>query len=294
MEAETRKKIWRVLSFVLKVLVTGLILFGLFRKMDLHQVWHNLVSQPLWLIMALLGLGILKQWGQYLTWQFSLQLNPLYQLNRVEVFDSYMIGQALRFAVPGSWGIFGKVAFVSNSSRGASLLSCFLERIFVTWSIFAFASLALLYISQGIAAWVRWLLFIFLITLPIWLYFALLLNRRWKILRPNYIKYAPGIVLSQVALSLVNFLQYWLMLQLTQSVSFWEIIKRMSLSHLSYSIPVTVAGLGLKESFAVSLLSKIGLQPESIAGTTLAIFIINDVLPALIGAGIFLRVKATR
>ncbi len=156
------------------------------------------------------------------------------------------------------------------------------------------ASLALLYISQGITAWVRWLLFIFLITLPIWLYFALLLNRRWKILRPNYIKYAPGIVLSQVALSLVNFLQYWLMLQLTQSVSFWEIIKRMSLSNLSYSIPVTVAGLGLKESFAVSLLSKIGLQPESIAGTTLAIFIINDVLPALIGAGIFLRVKATR
>ena len=294
MEAETRKKIWRVLSFVLKVLITGMILFGLFRKMDLHQVWQNLVSQPLWLIMALLGLSMLKHIGLYLTWQFSLQMNPLYQLNRVEVFDSYMIGQALRFAVPGSWGIFGKVAFVSNSSRSASLLSCVLERIFVTWGIFVFASLALLYIPQGITAWVRWPLFIFILTLPIWLYFVFLVNRRWISMRSNYLKYASGMVLSQIALSLANFFQYWLMLQLTQSVSFWDVIKRMSLSHLSYSIPVTVAGLGLKESFAVSLLSKIGLQPESIASTSLAIFIINDVLPALIGAGIFLLVKATR
>jgi uncharacterized membrane protein YbhN (UPF0104 family) len=237
---------------------------------------------------------VIRHWGQYQAWQYSLQINPLYELKRVEVFNSYMIGQALRFAVPGSWGIIGKVAYVSNSSKGASLLSCFLERIFVSWSIFAFASLALLFIPQGIPAWIRWSLFVFLITLPFWLYFVLNLNRRWKRLRPNYIRYAPGITLLMIATTLLNMLQYWLMLHLSQAVSFWDVVKRMSLSNLSYSIPITVAGLGLKESFAVSLLTKIGLQAESIASTTLAIFIINDVIPALIGAVIFLRVKAAR
>lgn len=294
MNAETRKKLWQVLSFVLKLLVTGLILWGLFRRLDIGLVWQNLANQPLWLILAILGLAVIRHWGQYLGWQYSLQVNPLYELNRREVFNSYMIGQALRFAVPGSWGIIGKVAFVSNSSKGASLISCFLERIFVSWSIFAFASLALLFIPQGIPGWIRWALFVFLITLPFWLYFVLYLNRRWKRLRTSYIRYAPGITLLMIATTLVNMLQYWLMLHLSQAVSFWDVVKRMSLSNLSYSIPITVAGLGLKESFAVSLLTKIGLQAESIASTTLAIFIINDVIAALIGAVIFLRVRAAR
>ncbi len=294
MDATTRKKIWRILSFALKLLVTALILWGLFRRMDLGQVWQNLINQPPWLILAILGLAVLRHWGQYLAWQYSLQVNPLYTLKRKEVFESYMIGQALRFAVPGSWGILGKVAFVSNSSKGASVISCFLERIYVTWSIFVFASLALLYLPQGIPGWIRWSLFAWLITLPVWLYFLLYLNRRWNHLRPNYIRYAPRLTLLMVATTLLNLFQYWLMLHLTQAVSFWDVVKRMSLSHLSYSIPITVAGLGLKESFAISLLSKIGLQAESIASTTLAIFIINDVVPALIGAGIFLKVREPR
>ncbi|MDD3143389.1 MAG: lysylphosphatidylglycerol synthase transmembrane domain-containing protein [Candidatus Cloacimonetes bacterium] len=294
MDATARKKIWRILSFALKLLVTALILWGLFRRMDLGQVWQNLINQPPWLILAILGLAVLRHWGQYLAWQYSLQVNPLYTLKRKEVFESYMIGQALRFAVPGSWGILGKVAFVSNSSKGASVISCFLERIYVTWSIFVFASLALLYLPQGIPGWIRWSLFAWLITLPVWLYFLLYLNRRWNHLRPNYIRYAPRLTLLMVATTLLNLFQYWLMLHLTQAVSFWDVVKRMSLSHLSYSIPITVAGLGLKESFAISLLSKIGLQAESIASTTLAIFIINDVVPALIGAGIFLKVREPR
>ncbi len=289
MNAESGKKIWRILSFVLKLLIAALILWGIFRKIDIGLLWHNLISQPLWLVLAIMGLSVLRHWGQYLAWQYSLQVNPLYRVKKIEIFNSYMIGQALRFAVPGSWGIIGKVAFVSNSSKAASLLSYFLERIFVTWTIFTFASLALLYIPQGLPAWMRWSLFSALITLPIWLYFVLYLNRRWNRLRPNYLRYVPQIILVLIAATLLNFLQYWLMLQLTQAVSFWEVFKRMSLSHMSYSIPITVAGLGLKESFAISLLSKIGLQPESIASTTLAIFIINDVVPALVGAWIFLR-----
>ncbi|HOY83975.1 MAG: flippase-like domain-containing protein [Candidatus Cloacimonetes bacterium] len=294
MDATTRKKIWRILSFALKLLVTALILLGLFKEMEFVKVWQNLINQPPWLILAILGLAVLRHWGQYLAWQYSLQVNPLYTLKRKEVFESYMIGQALRFAVPGSWGILGKVAFVSNSSKGASVISCFLERIYVTWSIFVFASLALLYLPQGIPGWIRWSLFAWLITLPVWLYFLLYLNRRWNHLRPNYIRYAPRLTLLMVATTLLNLFQYWLMLHLTQAVSFWDVVKRMSLSHLSYSIPITVAGLGLKESFAISLLSKIGLQAESIASTTLAIFIINDVVPALIGAGIFLKVREPR
>ena len=55
MDATTRKKVWRVLSFALKLLVTALILYGLFRRMDFGKVWQNLLNQPVWLILAILG-----------------------------------------------------------------------------------------------------------------------------------------------------------------------------------------------------------------------------------------------
>ncbi len=294
MDATNRKQLWRKLGFALKLIITGLILWGIFRKLDLYQVWQNLISQPPWLVFSILGVAVLRHGAQLLAWQLSLQVSPLYKLNRIEVFNSYMIGQALRFAIPGSFGMLGKLAYVQNSSPSAKFISYALERIFVNWSIYILASLSLLFLPQGISAWIRWLLFIFLATLPVWLYLLLLLNRKWQALRASYLKFVPGISLLVLASGFLHLFQYWLLLHLTEVISFWEVFKRMAISHISYSIPITVAGLGLKESFAISLFSKTNLLPEKIASTTLAIFIINDVLPALIGAGIFLRVKETR
>ncbi len=294
MDATNRKQLWRKLGFALKLIITGLILWGIFRKLDLYQVWQNLIYQPPWLVFSILGVAVLRHGAQLLAWQLSLQVSPLYKLNRIEVFNSYMIGQALRFAIPGSFGMLGKLAYVQNSSPSAKFISYALERIFVNWSIYILASLSLLFLPQGISAWIRWLLFIFLATLPVWLYLLLLLNRKWQALRASYLKFVPGISLLVLASGFLHLFQYWLLLHLTEVISFWEVFKRMAISHISYSIPITVAGLGLKESFAISLFSKTNLLPEKIASTTLAIFIINDVLPALIGAGIFLRVKETR
>ena len=283
-----------ILSFILKLGITILIMWSIFSKLNLNEVMREFVSQPIWVILILLGITVLRHWGQYLTWKWALMINPNYHPAKYEIFNSYMIGQALRFAIPGSFGIIGKIAFIHNDNKINSLYSFILERIFVTWALLFFASMALVFVDIGLPSWLSWILFLIFNTMPFWMYFLLSVDRRLKKLQPGYLKLAPAMVMAQIVITLLNYVQYWLLLEQVQPVSFWEIMNRMSLSHLAYSIPITFAGLGVKEKLAIPLLSDIGYLSENIVSTTLIIFIIHDVAAALIGAVIFLRVKRSK
>lgn len=283
-----------ILSFILKLGITILIMWSIFSKLNLNEVMREFVSQPIWVILILLGITVLRHWGQYLTWKWALMINPNYHPAKYEIFNSYMIGQALRFAIPGSFGIIGKIAFIHNDNKINSLYSFILERIFVTWALLFFASMALVFVDIGLPSWLSWILFLIFNTMPFWMYFLLSVDRRLKKLQPGYLKLAPAMVMAQIVITLLNYVQYWLLLEQVQPVSFWEIMNRMSLSHLAYSIPITFAGLGVKEKLAIPLLSDIWYMSENIVSTTLIIFIIHDVAAALVGAIIFLKVKRTK
>lgn len=294
MKSKKSKKLLNILNFVFKLLLTAFILWQIFRKMDMGVLWKTLFGQPIWLLLAIFGLSLLRHLGQYLTWQYSLQLSPLYKPVYREIFNSYMIGQTLRFVVPGSWGVVGKTAFVSNSSRTATFLSYFVERSFVSWAMLFFASFSLFYIPLGFAKWLIWLLFIILLAIPFGGWFILGANRRWKRMQPNYLRLGPRILFLQLAVTLFNYLQYWILICQFKITNFWETVTRMSLAHISLSIPVTFAGLGLKEVFAQNLFAKIGYPNEVIVSSTLIVFFLHDVVAALIGAGIMLKAKYSK
>jgi hypothetical protein len=65
----------------------------------------------------------------------------------------------------------------------------------------------------------------------------------------------------------------------------------MALTQFSNSIPITVAGLGLRESFAIHFLKTAGITAEQAVSATLSLFFIQDVLPALIGTWFLVRTK---
>lgn len=286
-----KKKILNILLYVLKLGVTVLILWMILRKMDLSLLLDSFTNLPWLLVGFLFFLSTVRHWGQYLIWKYSLELNPIYELNRRELFNSYVIGQALRFAIPGGFGMMGKMAYLKNTSMVASVVSYHFERIFVVWSIFLFGVFAAYNYFTHISQWISIPILILIGTLPIWLYFLMNLNRKWRRLKPQYLHLAPRIVLLQVAVMLINHYQYWLVLNSFLSIGFGEVLKRMSLSHFAYSIPITFAGLGLKESFAIHFLSEVGFSKIQVITATISVFFLHDFLGALVGLYVFLREK---
>ncbi|MBW6513141.1 MAG: flippase-like domain-containing protein [Candidatus Syntrophosphaera sp.] len=285
------KKVSNILIFALKMGITVLILWSIFRKIDMAMVFASMFNLPPWLLLSLLSLSLFRHLGLALVWGWSLQINPLYRPNWPEVGRSYLIGQALRFALPGGLGLVGKTAFIDNSSVRDSAYAFLYERTLVTWALLLFAALSLIFLPIGIPLGLRLALLIGLATFPIWGYFLLALNKHWKDLRKASLRPAPRIVGLLILTTLLNYLQYWLILMRTQPVNFAEVLTRMSLSNISHSIPITYAGLGFKEIFAIHFLSEIGLAQEQIVGSTLMVFIIHEVLSGLVGALIFFTLK---
>lgn len=291
MNTVVSKQFLRIAVQILKLALTGFIIWSIFRKMDFGQVLSSLVSLPVWLLLSLLLLSLLRHWGQFLTWGYALQINPLYKVNWKEVFNSYIISQPLRFAIPGGLGMTGKILYITNSSLLATGLSYGIERFLIIWGIWVFAIVSGAFYFTRIQLWARLLVVVVALSVPLLGYFVLGAREKWRHLQEHYRTYAPRIIGVQLLVALTAYLQYWLLLKRVAPIGFGDTLMRMSLTQLSVSIPITWAGLGLRETFAIHFLSEAGFQAIQAVTATLTMFIIQDVLAALMGSIFFLRVK---
>lgn len=282
------------LVYLLKLLITGYILYRVFKNVQLGEIIGSMTSLPLGVVLAVLVGSALRHWIQYQNWSHALRLNPTYQIDRKEVLSSYLVGLPLRFAIPGGSASMGKIFWVQNSSRLASLLAFAAERGFLTWSTWVFASGAAMFHYQSISPWIRIPVFILCLVLPLLVYPILRLSSRGKDARPHYKKLAPRMAMLQITAGLITFTQYWLLLNQHLKISWPHSLRLMALTNFSNSIPITLAGLGLRESFAVHFLAKASFSASQAISTTLTLFVIQDMIPALIGLGVFFTRKKSQ
>ena len=97
----------RIIYFV-KIIITCVILYLIFKKIDLSEVFHNFFRMKISVLTLILVTAILKIYLHYKNWGKFLQLNPDYSPDNRETFKSLMIGEALRFLIPGGYGVVGK------------------------------------------------------------------------------------------------------------------------------------------------------------------------------------------
>ena len=281
----------KTLLYILKLLITAFILWIVFKDINLRELLHSMLRLPVWMFLVLCAGSFLRHWAQLRNWRHALSLNPSYIMNDKDVLRSYLIGLPLRFAVPGGPASLGKVFWVDNSSHMASVLAFGIERGFLTWATWSFASGAALYYYTAIPLWVRMIVFLLCLTAPFW---GIPILKAWpkgRAALPAYQKLFPRMALLQVGAALIAYSQYWLILNTHLRISWPQSLKLMALTNFSNSIPITLAGLGLRESFAVHFLDSAGFSAAQAISTTLSLFVIQDIIPALIGLGVFLTRK---
>lgn len=285
------KPLLKPLLFILKLALTGYILWLIFAQIALGEVLQSIVSLPVGLVILLGLLSVLRHLLQYQNWHYSLLLNPMFRDSKSNVVISYFAGLALRFLVPGGASSVGKVLFLDNSSRYASLSSFGAERGFMTWVTWVFAlGAGLFFYSGNMLIWIS-IGFVIIALAPLWAYWLLGLFAKTRQIKPGYRLRAPRLTLLQVVSALIMYLQYWLILQQSGAISFGGTLTRMSLTNFSNSIPITFAGLGLRESFAIHFLADAGFTATQAVTTTLTVFVFQDVMPGIVGAVTLLVAK---
>lgn len=282
------------LGFALKVLLTALMLFFVFRRLDPAAIRSGLMSLSFGVISAVFGISILRHYIQYRNWLAALRMNLGVSFKRKEVIASYLVAQPLRFAIPGGSASFAKIFYLRNTSVFASFIATSTERLFLTWATWTFAAIAnfCLYPSQPLI--LRAALIIATAFIPLWTALILRSHRKSRQYLSGYLSKAPQMMLLQIANTALMYLQYYLILNSFLTINAVDTWLGMSMTNISNSIPITISGLGLREGFAMHFLSGYGFHPEQAVAATLALFLLHDVLSAIVGAGVLIASPARR
>jgi uncharacterized membrane protein YbhN (UPF0104 family) len=279
------------LFLMAKLIVSIIILYFLFRKIDLRDVFEKIVTLPWQVLLFIIVTALIKQIIEIGNWYFMLCLNPNYQPKFHEIVHSHFIGQALRFLIPGGHAVVGKVFFVENKKK-ASLVSVGAEKFFQIWIILFFAAIASFFHFQKISLILRLSFFILMLLLPIILYY---LKFFFSPLRQSFFKnyslILPKIIFAQTLYILITITQYFVVLNSLSDIQFLNVFLAVPLILTANIIPITYAGLGLRETFAITVLAVYSIPSAEAITTSLFVFLFNTFLPALIGLGFFLKTK---
>lgn len=286
-----RGPLGKALGYIFKLGLSILILVLIFRRIDLGLASKLILEMPAILLLQIFLLSVLRHFVQLNNWRCSLHLNPLYQYRPKQLLSSYLIALPLRFLLPGGHASFGKIFYIRNSSRLASLVSTTSERLFMTWATWTFAAIAVLWHYPQLSLGLRLLLVLFSAFMP--LYAALLMRivPKWRGYHHLYTVQAPKMMLLQVANTLIMYLQYYLILNQIGAINLVNTWLGMGLTNVSNSIPITISGLGLREGFAIHFLKDFSFSAEQAVAATLSLFIFHDVIPALVGAVVLIKAK---
>jgi len=218
-------------------------------------------------------------------------MNPGYIKKRTQVLSSYLIGIPLRFLIPGGTATYGKMFFVDNTSKLASIVAVSSEKFFMTWMTYTFAVWAGALYFEMFSPWLRLALGIVVSLVPLGLYFALGWHQRSKKVQALYAAFAPKIAIFQVSYVFTTVLQIYIIINAMGRISFVDAATKIPLVNFANAIPITISGLGLREYFAIHILEPIGISAEIAVSAMLTLFIFHDLIPALIGSVILLRTK---
>lgn len=284
----------KVILYFLKLALSVLILWQIFKKVNILNALKDIVSLPVFIILLLISLSFIRHTLQFHNWYYSLQLNSKFQARKKSVISSYFVGQTLRFAIPGGPASFAKIFYVPNNSVVASLWSSIAEKSVMTWVTWSFAIIAGIFYYPKFPLWIWLILLLLLLFLPFLVKKGLGLSKKYASLKPLYAAQIPKVIAVQTFSTTLCFVQYWLILNCLLPINLWQTFTRMALTQFSNTIPITISGLGLREGFAIHFLAGAGFSAEQAVSTTLTLFFIHDVLPALIGIFFLLQGKKTK
>lgn len=276
----------------LKFVISAAILYYLFYRINFTLLFSLLRPGGAITAAILMASGVLVWIIEYC--RFYLTLKPVTQsVKRSLLIKVFFTGYAMRFILPGGHGEIGKMLFIPGRNAG-KLLAYVLDKI-------SFLVVVLIGFIIGF-----WYFFpaerLYLGILPVLLLGGLILIRRLKrvqmlkrylLLNYPFFKVASralGLSLIQV---LIVILQYWYLLR-PAGIQLHIVAAAVAIILTVIMIPVSIAGLGLREWSSYKLFQRFQAPQELALAVPLMIFTVNILIPAIIGAIFFIFLKTGR
>ncbi|MEA2078067.1 MAG: lysylphosphatidylglycerol synthase transmembrane domain-containing protein [Candidatus Marinimicrobia bacterium] len=270
----------KFLSNLLKIGITVFLFWWLFRSVNLKELGLFFRSIPAWMILSIVGLGIINVGGQAFRFLYSVHLlMPPFTLKQGII--AHFSGFTFRLILPGSVGEVGKIFLLPGDNK---------LRIY-TFLLDTFYSTGVMFFFFGISTFLlfpkMWYMLIFCLVFIVffWIYRLLVKTTNFKQHVPEHVPYFRfGLAnITFTTITLVSYImQYWILLR-QWGISLFDQVKACFFILGIGSIPFSFAGMGFRENAAQYVLQPFGIPAEAAVGGALLIFTVNVLIPALIG-----------
>lgn len=267
---------------------------------------YPLVAISLILVIPNLGMRALK-WGYILR-----QVKP--EIKAREVWSNLLIGFTFAVVTPGQLGEFGRAFFIAGRPRLELIGLSFIDKWFNLLAIILGGTAGLLflpglvygrnaYLFAGCTFLVMllWVVLFLIIMSPRWIRDLLytiniMLPYRDKIkvllggLDPIYRKQALLLALFALLHYSVVLVQFYLLVHSFQAVNFVDSVRASAATLFTKAaLPIAIGGLGVGETASVGFYQVFGVGQAAAFNSSVMLFSMNVLLPAVIGFFIMIR-----
>ena len=270
------------LTFILKYFIGLALLIWILSRIDRQQMLHTLLQVKLSILVIILGLAVLNLSNQFLRWKFLVEQQSS-DFNPADLLPSFFAGFTFRLLLPGGHAEISKV-FMLPGKKSGKVMAFAIEKFFQTYvkTILVLAGLPFLFPQLK---WLFWLIVIGL--LLIYPFLPLLsrihLFRKFQEKEVNYHPIFFRALLHSLGVFVCLILQYFILLNSVAEIKLSSTFLAVIYIWGSGLIPVSISGLGVRENIAAYILPRYGVPASTAVGLSLLIFIINAIIPALIG-----------
>lgn len=284
--------------FLLKIIFTSLVLFVVIKKIDFQNVYTTFTDpNPIYLFFSVL-LMVPNFCIKFLKWHFLLKACDIHSSFH-DASKSYLAGMAFGLVTPARAGEIGRAFFLNGQNRLKAAGVVMIDKVFDLIAIMIISLMgAKIFINQKL-----FVLLVFLIVVGLCVLFLSKYLNKWieqllpvhrlskkivKIFSAFNELSIPVLVVclcSTLTMFVIVLIQcYTLTLTFhNMPIPFQAIIFAFPLVILANILPVTIGGLGIRESVAVFCLSIFDVPGEAAFTATFYLFVINVLFPAVIG-----------
>ncbi len=295
----------KVLFIAAKLAISSALLYFVLRKTGIEQVLLTLRSMSFFSFIAAVALYFVSQVISTVRWKLLLPE----AIGIRKVFSLYMIGAFFNTLLPGVIGgdaVKGFYLYQLTGKGSMSLASVFMDRYIGFIALITLCAFAFPFGYKYLAgSHLEWLLpiVVFSFIIASFLIFGLRLGRKMRLLSEFYVYFhayrnQARIIWQAFALSVllqlvIIFAVYVLALGMEQRFPFLAFLIFLPLIILFTMIPISISGLGVRESAFVLFFGLIGMKPEVATALSLLWFLAVTAA-SLIGLIEYIKYKKER
>lgn len=289
------------LKFFLKLSIGIVILFVLFYKIGFLEICKTIIKVNIYYLILVVLLYIFP--FIIATLNIKILLDPIKVVNFWRLFKYYMLSWSIGLFVPGKIGEFSLIYFLKKAdiSVGQGTAVSIIDKI-ITAITLSFLTVLTFFIFFTAAETIRLILILFVIFMILLFFMVTKIGReiiKKYILRKYaekfkgfsktffyYLKNKKIILFINFILTFVKWILNSviiaiLFLAFDINVNFFYIILITATTTIVSLIPITISGLGVKESVAVFLFNQISVPAEVVVSVFLIFTILSYIVAAL-------------